>query len=815
MKASFEWIRSLVPELRASPEELAARFTAAGLEVEAVHAYGAGIDPCVVAEVISVRPHPTKSGLRLVTVDRGGARPEVVCGAPNVPDPGGLVVLAPLETHLPAKGVTIASRIIGGIVSEGMLCSEQELGLDGGSAARSGQHDEGGAGILVLPDGCAAPGTPLIKAVSAARDTIFEIGLMPNRPDGLGHLGLAREAAALYGIAFRPTGHPAPKEEVVGNFDALVRIRIEDAERCPHYGAAAVLDVRTGPSPLAVRYRLAALGVRSISNVVDVTNLMMLLYGHPMHAFDLDQVRGAAIVVRRATKGESLTSLDGVDRTLSEDDLVICDADGPIALAGVIGGARSEIGKATRRVLLECAYFEPRGVRRASRRHGLHTESSHRFERGVDHGDTRAALAHAAALVAELAGGSVVAPSKIVLGKPLERQHVRFRSARLDKLLGVRVPWREASEILGRLGFESNEPMPGELDVLVPSHRPDVTREVHLIEEVARVRGLEAIPMTLPAIRPVLAAERAPETCEAMVRRTRAAAVHLGLSETLIYGFVSARSLETMRAPVAAVNLKNPLSENQSVMRTSLLPGLADALARAVRHGERNVRIFATGSLFLPSAARSLPDERLAFAAILAGERPSYLARPELVDVWEAKGVAVGMLERLTGRTPSIIKAEPLHLHPRGAGLLEIEGERVGLFGPLHPDIIETLELPSETIVVELDLAAIAAAGQRSPKFAPLPRFPPSTRDVALVVKTDIRAGDVEGAVRDAAGELAEEVRLFDRFVGGSIPAEHASLAFHVVYRSHERTLTDAEVDAIHAKVIADVHARFGATLRA
>ncbi len=391
MKASVRWLRELCPQLPDDAKGIAERLTAAGLEVEGASAFGLGAEACLVASVVSTRPHPSRSGLRLVTVDVGRGQQEIVCGAPNVPEPGGLVVLAPLGAHLPAKGMTIEKRSIAGVPSEGMLCSEAELGLG-----------DDGDGILVLPPGTASPGARLTDALPSARDTILEIGLTPNRPDGLGHVGLAREAAALFGVPFVL---PAPRDPERTQDDLLsnhVSITIEDGERCPHYAAAVLADVRVAASPLDLRFRLSSLAVRPISNVVDATNLVMLEFGHPMHAFDLDKVRGRAIVVRLARLGEKLRTLDGTSRALAEDDLLICDAEGPVALAGVMGGGDSEITKDTQRVLLECAYFEPRGVRRAARRHGLHTESSHRFERGVDWGDSRVALAQAVSLVAKL-----------------------------------------------------------------------------------------------------------------------------------------------------------------------------------------------------------------------------------------------------------------------------------------------------------------------------------------------------------------------------------------------------------------------------
>src|SRR5689334_2075155 len=337
MKASYRWLRALVPGLKASPAEVAERFTGGGLEVEGLHPYGESLDPIVVAAVRKVEPHPSRSGLKLVTVDRGeGNEQRVVCGASNVPPPGGLVVLAPLGTHLPAKGVTIGAREIAGVTSEGMLCSEAEMGLLPPGAG-------GDDGILVLAAGTAAPGTVFLKAVPAASDTIFEINPGANRADPLGHVGLARELAALYELPFTFPAPEAPTRVAQGQIDATATVTVEDFERCPHYGASAVIDVKVGPSPDWLRYRLSSLGVRPISNVVDVTNLVLFEFGHPIHAFDLDQVRGNAIVVRRARPGETLVTLDGVTRQLDPDDLLICDEASPVGLAGVMGGAGSEI----------------------------------------------------------------------------------------------------------------------------------------------------------------------------------------------------------------------------------------------------------------------------------------------------------------------------------------------------------------------------------------------------------------------------------------------------------------------------------------
>jgi phenylalanyl-tRNA synthetase beta chain len=811
MKASVRWLRELCPQLPDDAAAIAARLTGAGLEVESTHAYGLGAEACVVASVVATRPHPSRSGLRLVTVERGGGTQLVVCGAPNVPEPGGLVVFAPLGAHLPAKGTTIEARTIAGVPSEGMLCSEAELGLrEGGDASD---------GILVLPPGTATPGAPLVSALSAARDTILEIGLTPNRPDGLGHVGLAREAAALFDVPFAPAPPAAIEGEGGEPVSKFVAIRIEDAERCPHYGAAVLVDATIAPSPLETRWRLSSLGVRPFSNVVDVTNLAMLEFGHPMHAFDLDKVRGRAIVVRLARAGEKLRTLDGVDRVLVEDDLVIADGEGAVALAGVMGGGESEIGPTTRRVLLECAYFEPRGVRRAARRHGLHTEAGHRFERGIDWGDTGAVLGRARRLIVDLAGGVAAGPSEIVEARALTPRTVPLRAERVREVLGIGFEPAEASATLAKLGFVAREvpesaSRPGTEIWQVPSFRPDVSREIDLIEELARVRGFGAIPAELPAFQP--SRDAAPR--QALTRRARETAVALGLSEAVTYSFVHPGDLAAVGAPPAAVTLRNPMSEEQSVMRTSLVPGLIHAFARACRHGERNARLFTVGPIFLspPDGAAPLPEERLTLAALLAGDRDGWLSRARPADVWDAKGLAQGFVARLIHREATVTLARddrPAALHPRGAAWVEVNGKRVGCLGPLHPDVSDRFEVGA-AMLVELDLAALAGIAPAPLRFDPLPRFPSSTRDLAVVVREEVAAGDVEHAARDAAGDLADRVAIFDRFVGGSVPPGHASLGLRVVDRAADRTLTDAEVDARHADVVAAVQSHFGATLR-
>ncbi len=813
MRASYNWLRSLVPELRATAREVAERLTQAGLEVEELREYGAASPSVLVAEVKRVERHPKHEKLSLVTVDAGGAQQTVVCGAPNVPLPGRKVVLAPLGAVLPAVGMTIAARQVGGVTSEGMLCSENELGLVSGGGK--------GEGILVFPVGFdAAPGTSLELAVPGTHDFIFEIGVTPNRPDALGHVGLARELAAIFDLPFFVPTSSAPSRVTLGtSIEAHASVVVEDTERCPHYAAALVVDVKVGPSPSWLRYRLESLGVRAVSNVVDVTNLVLLEYCQPMHAFDLDQLSGGRIVVRRALSAEKLVTLDGVERALDPDDLLITDGERGVALAGVMGGANSEIGVGTKRVLLECAYFTPRGIRRSARRHGLHTEASHRFERGCDPEQVPEVLAHAAALMTWICGASAVKGCLLAGIAPAACPLVIYRHARAVAVLGFEVPLDEAQRILTRLGCEVKRLPKDELLVTTPSFRPDLSREEDLIEEVMRVHGIDSVPAVARAVVP-----RAGRSTPTLELRVRSAAAALGLSEALTFGFTNADTLLALGAPPPVVSLKNPLTAERSVMRTSLLPGLFEALSRSRRHGVRDVRMFTVGRVFLPSANESvLPDERRAFAALLAGERSSTLGKVEPLDVYDAKGIAVELLERLTKLPVTVERGAAAHLHPRGAATVLVDGREVGRLGPVHPDVLEKLDLDGDCLVIELDLSILADLTLGAPRFRPIPQLPAVTRDLALVVHEDVAAGTLSDTIRSVAGALCESVELFDLYRGKGLPEDHKSLAYHLVFRDpraatapeQARTLTDAEVDACTRNVTDGLKERHGAVVRA
>lgn len=801
MRISYHWLTTL---LGADPglDRVTAALTLGGLEVEHVEHVGAHLRGVFVAEVVSSRPHPTsKNPLTLVTVDAGEGPAEIVCGAANVPAPGGKVALAKLgATVLDKKGVpfTLEARPVAGVVSAGMLCAEDELGL-------GTDH----AGILIL-DGSLAKGTALAELPGMV-DALLTLNVTPNRGDALSHRGVARDVAALLGLPWNPPPIPAPAWVLAERTASVLAVEVRDTWRCPRYAAAVVSGVTVRPSPLAERVRLTRLGVRPINNVVDVTNLVMLETGQPLHAFDLAEVKGARIVVRRATDGEKLLTLDGAEQTLTADDLVIADAERPLALAGVMGGEHSGVHATTRDIVLECASFEPRGVRRTARRLGFHTESSHRFERGTDLVAVADVAALAVSMFTALAGGATADGLVDVYPVPYAPTPIPLRPARVGELLGVDVSREESVRVLTALGCAVRDDGDA-LSVTSPAHRSDLVREVDLIEEVARVRGVDQIPPLLPPTR----GARAGATRDWKVRRKlRETLTALGLDEAIHMVFTSRDDLTRVGLDAgAAIRLANPLSEERSHLRPSLIPGLANAAALARRRGEHRVRLFELGSVFAPSTA-GLPHEDTRVGAVMAGPREAWLQRPDDVDLYDLKGLVEELVERLTN-APATFDREgdaPSWAHPRAWARVRVGDVTVGHVAAAHPDVVERADLVRSTVFAELDAAPLGVTRQALAAKAPS-RFPSSRRDVALLLAKDVPAGEVLARLRALAGPLCESVALFDRYLGSELPEGHHSLAFALTFRADDRTLQEAEVDALCEAVTRGAREAFGAAQR-
>jgi phenylalanyl-tRNA synthetase beta chain len=797
MLASYQWLKTL-SGVSLSADEVADTFNRVGIEVESITRYGEGLDRVVVAEVRGMRPHPEADKLRLVTVFDGESELEVVCGAPNVPEPGRKVIFAKLHATLPG-GFVLTPKSIRGVESQGMLCSESELAIG-----------DGGHGIFVFDeDAPHVPGTLVADALSL-RDVVFELGITPNRPDALGHVGLARELCLATGTRFElPPIEPATTGAV-----PAATVRVDDAERCPRYGAAVLAGVKVRPSPFWLRYALFKLGVRSLGNLVDATNLVMLEWGHPIHGFDLEKLRGGAIVVRRATEGERMPTLDGVERAFTSDDLLICDAERPVAIAGVMGGQESEITDATTNVLIECAYFSPRGVRRTSRRLGLHTDASHRFERGVDPEAVPRVLSRALSLLQSLGGGVASSDVVDVVAQATSRARVTYRLGRADALLGVTVPRDETLAILERAGCALIGRSDDALEIEAPSHRPDITREVDLVEEVARIYGYDRIPTRIVAAPP--SREGTPPLLVFRRALARAAAA-AGLHQAMSFAFCSPSDLKNARVSTDAVPLENPLSEAHSVLRTSLLPGLAMAAGHARRHGARRVALFELGRTFAPSGAE-LPAESDFLALFLLGDASGWVGETRPLDFYDLKGALEAIALESIGATVRVAldASPPGSFHPRRAAKVFAGDVEIGRLGELHPEVAEAFDLGGRGIYAELAVDALFRARELrgEPRASALPRFPASSRDVALVVAEEYEAGAVAEALLEGGAPLAEHVELFDLYRGEHVPAGKKSLAFRVLYRDPEATLTDAKVEKAHQRACARVVEQFGAQVR-
>jgi phenylalanyl-tRNA synthetase beta chain len=797
MRISVRWLRELCP-VTLSDDEIAEKLTAVGLEVEGreKRAIGEGV---VAARIVSAASIAGSDHLSVCQVDDGAGTHQVVCGAQNYAA-GDLVPMARPGAKLP-NGMEIRRAKLRGVESAGMLCSQRELGLS-----------EDHSGLMVLPRD-ARVGTPL-DTLLGLPDTILEVNVTPNRPDALSHLGIARELAAITGVPVRiPKGLPAGK----GTLPA--RIDIEDTQRCPRYVARVIEGVKIGPSPLPVQERLRACGVRPISNVVDATNLALLELGHPLHGFDLEKLAGHRILVRRAREGEPLTTLDGKARKLSADDLVIADAEKPVALAGVMGGQTSEVGDATTRVLLESAMFEPAGIRRTSRRHALHTEASHRFERGLDEHTADAAANRCAELIVQLAGGRLLPGALDVYPAPREPAKVMVRPGRVSAILGVTVAHAEVDRWLRALQLT---PV-GDGRWSVPSWRRDLTREIDCIEEIARLRGYDTIPVKP---HPAGVGETAAiEPQRRVTGQARAALSAHGFDEALNYSFLAEKDLAVV-SPQKALRVANPLTTEQGALRTTLLAGLLRNVGHNLARGVRDVRLYELGRVYLPEPDARHPSGELAWPAheprrlalVLTGARraKSWNGGGEAADFFDLKGAVEDLLEAMGIAGARFQLAEHPALHPATASALLIEGKTAGVLGQVHPRVAAHFEVPAESCLSELDWEALLAHALALKQLRGVPKFPAVARDMAFVVDAAVPAEKLLEEIRAAdSAKLLEHVALFDVYRGPPVPEGRKSVAFGLTLRAADRTLTDAEADALTAAVRDRLKSRLGAEIRA
>ncbi len=801
MIISVNWLREYV-DFGITPEELADRLTMAGLEVEGIEYRGKGLENIVVAQILGMRPHPDATKLSLCDVTDGGKNYNIVCGASNM-KPGDKVALAKIGTELPPgpkfpEGMTIKKAKIRGEVSEGMLCAENEIGL--------GEESDG---IMILP-ASSKVGARLIDELGLS-DVIFEINVTPNRPDCLSVVGIAREVAAILGTELNYPDFTVPESDE--DINRLAEVELLDSQKCPRYSCRVINNVSIGPSPAWLRTRLESSGTRSINNVVDVTNYVLLELGQPLHAFDYDLVEEREIVVRAAGDGETIKTLDGTERKLTRDDLLICDGKRPVALAGVMGGANTEVSESTKNILLESAYFDPSTVRKTSKKTGLKSESSYRFERGVDPNGVTRALDRAAALIAELSGGRVAKGRIDEYPVRIEPAAIDLSLSRVNSILGTGIDAGEIMRISEGLGFEKEARSNGDISFRIPTWRVDVTREIDVIEEVARLHGYGSVPVTLP---PVVMKSETADPAKKVEKRFREIFISGGFSEAINFSYEDYELL-SLFGKSEALRILNPLSSEGAVMRTSLLPGLIRNAALNLNRQEQSVRLFETGKIFIPGGDGGLPVEITKLAAAATGRRLPELWDKEELDFYDLKSLldkgleALSVSEEIKFRRASEIG----FLHPGKSAVLSAGDEDFGFIGELHPDLHDRLGISKRLYVAELDLDALTRKYRKTRKsFTPLPKFPSVRRDIALIVDEETPASSILEEITKLDSKLIENAEVFDVFTGSPVEKGKKSVAVSLQLRAQDKTLTEEEINKVQDKTIKKLQLALGADLR-
>lgn len=791
MRISYEWLGDFVDLDGVTPKEAADVLTRLGIEVESLTLVD--LSQIVIGKVLEQRPHPkSRNPLWIHQVDLGGRVEQIIAGAPNAVA-GSLVPVALPGTTVP-NGKLVKDMNIAGERAHGMLASAAELML-------GDDH----SGILVLDRGI--PGDPLTTVIPS--QAVMEAEVLSNRPDCMGHLGIARELAA--GLdrpvkrdfmpAFTGTADPPGRE--------LATITIDDPDLCSRFIGAVIKNVRVGPSPDWMQRRLRAAGVRPINNIVDITNYVLLEYAQPMHAYDLAKLAGPALHARRGRDGEKLLSLDGVVREMTPDMLVIADDTRVVGIAGVMGGEDTAVSPETTDILLESANFNGPSVRQTSRALGLRTEASARFERALPPELALAGARRGAALIAELAGGTVHREWADVYPRPQEPIRITFVPAKIDDVLGTHVPLEEAEEILKRLNFHVNVRGDGEWDVLPPVFRLDVAIPEDLVEEVGRVYGYDRVAPTLPGRRH----EKWTPSSPSMDRRLdalREVLAGAGFTETWNPALVSGRKLEELRISARAMRIQNPLSDDMNTLRTSLLPSLLDATVLNRDRGRVAVHLYEIASVFFGHVgdSPSQPDEPLRLGAVFTTGQDDESGRH---GFYHAKSILDACAEALAAPPLSYDRAAAQLFHPGRCAAVVLNGRQLGYVGELHPTV--TAGISGRVVGFEIDVQPLLETA-RVARAQPLPRFPSVDRDLAVVVEDTVAAGAVLLAIKEAGGELLEHARAFDEYRGAQVPEGRKSIAFTLTFRSPERTLTDAEVDRAMAEIRLGLEKRHGARFR-
>jgi phenylalanyl-tRNA synthetase beta chain len=799
MKVSLKWLKEYV-DIDLPPAEVARRLTMAGLEVKGMQVTGGSWDNIVVGQILAVNRHPNADRLSLPTVDLGTEQATVVCGAPNL-RLGDKIAFARVGAQLidghTGEVVRLKSAKIRGVVSSGMVCSEKELGI-------SDEHE----GIMVLPAD-APVGMPLADYLG---DVIFNLEVTPNRPDCLSVIGLAREVAALTGKKVHLP--EVSYGEVEPPVSQQVAVEIAAPDLCPRYCATLIKGVKIAASPSWMQHRLSASGMRPISNIVDITNYVMLEYGQPLHSFDYERIRGKKIIVRRAKSGESIFTLDGTERELSPDMLVIADTERAVAVAGVMGGANSEVVDSTTSILLEAASFNPASIHYTGRTLNLPSEACMRFERGIRPELTLPALRRATQLIAQLAGGEVAQGAVDVYPGKREPQAIPLSIADVKRVLGVDFSLDQIVPVLTSLGFECQARSATEVLVTLPWWRSDVHLMVDLVEEVARITGYDKIPTTLLS---QSIPRQSPSPILKLEREVRQRLTGYGFQEAISPSLVSLEALrklspESREVEPVPLRLSNPLSSEQEYLRPSLRTNLLAVLAANRRFEEGGIRLYELGKVYVPRP-KDLPEERPVLCGVISGPKIEkwWRGEAEAADFFEAKGVVEGLLHRL-GVEASFEPGSDESLHSSQQAAVVVDGKKLGVVGEVHPRVRENFEIAEPAYLFEIDLAALVPFTTVQKTFKPIPRFPAVVRDMALVVAAEITHRRVLDIIRTFS--LVEQVALFDVYSGEPVPQGKKSLAYRITFQSPAQTLTDEEVNKILQQILERLSREVGATLR-
>lgn len=802
MQCSTNWLAEYISS-SFDPIDLAARLSLAGLEATARPRYPEPPQGVIVGRITAVDKHPNADRLTICTVDTGAGETAVVCGAPNV-KPGLVSPLAPPGAVLKG-GFKLKKSKIRGVVSLGMLCAEDELGLS-----------EDHTGLMEL-DPSLEPGQTLGSLIDFS-DWLIEVDLTPNRVDCASVVGLAREAAAILGgrMNLPELNYTATGQSITD----LAEVVVEDPDLCPRYSASLLTELKVKPSPWWMRDRLLSAGVRPISNLVDVTNYILLELNQPLHAFDFDRVAQGKIIVRRAKPGEMFTTLDGQERRMDEQMLMICDAERSVGIAGVMGGLNSEVVDSTNRVLIEAAYFTPSSIRRTSTRLGLSTEASYRFERGIDRTNTAGALERATALMQSLGEGVVHQGLIDVHPDPAPPLSLQLRAERCRQVLGADIPAQEMTDHLNSIAVEASLSADGRtVSATVPGWRPDLEREIDLVEEVARLHGYDQIPATFPEMRePALGLP----PLEGLRQRMSALLAAAGLHQTVTYSFIPAQTPQVFGwaeddERYNHLPLKNPITEDQSVLRTSLLQGLLSTLAANSRRQVESIRIFEWGRVFFPTEPNRLPREETRLGGLIAGPGlpQGWNSEPRDIDFYDLKGLVERLIRVVTPRPTVCRPVEGPEFLAGQAAEIEADGLVIGRLGQLAPRLLERFKVKEAVFAFDLSADALAELdGRERPKFVPLPKFPSISRDLALVVDRAISAGQILAWAGELDDPTIEQTAIFDYYDGLPLADNEKSIGLRVRYRSTEKTLTEEEIGPLHQKLTEHLINRTGGKLR-